>query len=60
MTGLMIMEVCAALVHWDDGGTVALYIDPALAVTSAALLIWLSHPYGRHVFFNTHESVILS
>ncbi|MPC50244.1 hypothetical protein E2C01_044068 [Portunus trituberculatus] len=39
------MMVCAAVVHWDNGGVVALYIDPALAVTSAALLIWLSHPY---------------
>ena len=46
------MEVCAALVHWDNGGVVARYIDPALAVTSAVLLIWLSHPYGRKIFFD--------
>uniref|UniRef100_A0A0P4W7Y9 Cation efflux protein transmembrane domain-containing protein n=1 Tax=Scylla olivacea TaxID=85551 RepID=A0A0P4W7Y9_SCYOL len=54
--GLVIMEVCAALVHWDNGGVVALYIDPALAVTSAALLIWLSHPYGKeccHILLQT-------
>ncbi|XP_045115921.1 zinc transporter 10-like isoform X4 [Portunus trituberculatus] len=54
--GLVIMMVCAAVVHWDNGGVVALYIDPALAVTSAALLIWLSHPYGKeccHILLQT-------
>lgn len=54
--GLVIMEVCAALVHWDNGGVVALYIDPALAVTTAALLLWLSHPYGKeccHILLQT-------
>lgn len=54
--GLVIMEVCAAFVHWDNGGSVALYIDPALAVTSAALLIWLSLPYGKeccHILLQT-------
>ena len=59
VTGLVIMEVCAALVHWDNGGSLALYIDPALAVTSAALLIWLSYPYGRPVFFNLKRECIL-
>lgn len=54
--GLVVMEVCAALVYWDDGGTVAKYIDPALAVASAALLVWLSHPYGKeccHILLQT-------
>ncbi|XP_069170549.1 proton-coupled zinc antiporter SLC30A1 isoform X2 [Procambarus clarkii] len=54
--GLVMVEVCAAVVYWDDGGTVALYIDPALAVTSAALLMWFSYPYGReccHILLQT-------
>lgn len=49
--------VCAAVVYWDDGGTIALYIDPGLAVTSAALLMWFSYPYGPLVFFGFGHAV---
>ncbi|XP_068248677.1 proton-coupled zinc antiporter SLC30A1 [Palaemon carinicauda] len=47
ISGLILVELCAAVVHWDNGETIALYIDPALAITSAAVLMWLSYPYGR-------------
>lgn len=50
-SGVLLMMVCAAVVYWDGGGTIALYIDPGLAVTSAALLMWFSFPYGTLVFF---------
>ncbi|XP_053642676.1 cadmium, cobalt and zinc/H(+)-K(+) antiporter isoform X2 [Cherax quadricarinatus] len=54
--GLVMVEVCAAVVYWDDGGTVALYIDPAMALASAALLMWFSYPYCReccHILLQT-------
>ncbi|KAG7164829.1 Zinc transporter 1-like 2 [Homarus americanus] len=54
--GLVVVVLCAAVVHWDNGGTVALYIDPALAVTSVALLMWFSYPYGKeccHILLQT-------
>ncbi|XP_037797552.1 cation diffusion facilitator family protein 1-like isoform X1 [Penaeus monodon] len=54
--GVLLMMVCAAVVYWDDGGTIALYIDPGLAVTSAALLMWFSFPYGKeccHILLQT-------
>lgn len=47
ISGLILVELCAAVVQWDNGETIALYIDPALAITSAAVLMWLSYPYGR-------------
>ncbi|XP_063596552.1 uncharacterized protein LOC134773291 isoform X2 [Penaeus indicus] len=54
--GVLLVMVCAAVVYWDNGGTIALYIDPALAVTSAALLMWFSFPYGKeccHILLQT-------
>lgn len=50
-SGVVLVMVCATVVYWDNGGTIALYIDPALAVTSAAILMWFSYPYGISVFF---------
>ncbi|XP_042868351.1 cation diffusion facilitator family protein 1-like [Penaeus japonicus] len=54
--GVVLVMVCATVVYWDNGGTIALYIDPALAVTSAAILMWFSYPYGKeccHILLQT-------
>lgn len=54
--GLFIVILCALVVLLDTQSIVVLYIDPALAMISAAVLIYLSWAYGRecvHVMLQT-------
>ncbi|KAK7079326.1 hypothetical protein SK128_021130 [Halocaridina rubra] len=56
ISGLVLVILCAAVVKWDNGETIALYIDPALALTSVFILMWLSYPYGHeccHILLQT-------
>lgn len=59
--GLILAMLCAFVVLMCEDNLISFYIDPALAVISVGILIWLSYPFGEsycHVSGDTHVALM--